>query len=403
MHYRSRHRSRSHDEAHASNGQAPPPAVLDHPLVPAGEPTLVQDQPALASLIATLREARAFGYDSEFIGEQTYYPRLCVLQVATAAGVWLIDPLQGLDLTPFWELLADEQVEKIVHAGLQDLEPVQRQLGRPAQRVFDIQIAAAFTGAPYPAALGRLALEFANAALGPGLKFSQWDQRPLSDIQRRYAANDVRYLPLLRQVLDERLRAAGNHEWALEECRGLSDESLYRFDAQTQRLRLRGVETLNGRKQAVLRTLVAWRDSLARQQDLPPRSLVPDQVLLSLALYPPRNDAQLRNVRGLPKWVKAEHAQAIVRAVWQGHDQPLDPPSAPVTRLSDEDRQHVEALWTAVGDRCRQRQIDPAVVASKKELTRLVRARVFTEPTPESRLRQGWRRTLLGDLLNDYL
>jgi ribonuclease D len=92
-----------------------------------------------------------------------------------------------------------------------------------------------------------------------------------------------------------------------------------------------------------------------------------------------------------------------VRAVWQGHDQPLDPPSAPVTRLSDEDRQHVEALWTAVGDRCRQRQIDPAVVASKKELTRLVRARVFTEPTPESRLRQGWRRTLLGDLLNDYL
>ena len=153
--YRSPHRRRADAEAHAE--AAPPPPVLEDPLVPRGDVPIVSTAEGLATLIEELRAAGRFGYDTEFIGEESFYSRFCVVQVATAERIVLIDALaDGVDLLPFWELLADDSVEKIVHAGLQDLEPVQRLTGRPPTRVFDTQIAAAFIGEPYPVSLTNL-------------------------------------------------------------------------------------------------------------------------------------------------------------------------------------------------------------------------------------------------------
>src|SRR5579871_2662562 len=191
MSYRSAHRARSHANAHADEDSAPSAGHIEHALVPKGPATLIKQPAPLAELIDQLRTLGQFGYDSEFIGELTYVPKLCLIQVSTPQNIWLIDPLAGLDLKPFWELIADPAVEKIVHAGQQDLEPVVRELGRAPANVFDTQIAAGFIGLPYPLSLSKLTFEMTGAKLPKGLTFTRWDQRPLSPSQLRYAADDV--------------------------------------------------------------------------------------------------------------------------------------------------------------------------------------------------------------------
>lgn len=392
--YRSTHRMRSHHEAHTA--PAPPPAVLDHPLVPTNAPEVVRDQAALTELVGRLRGAGRFAYDSEFIGEQSYFPRLCLVQVATAAEVTLVDPLaEGIDLRPFWALLADESVEKIVHAGVQDLEPVVRHIGEPPRHIFDTQIAAGFIGDAYPIAMGKLVLQLAGGDVGQGLKFSQWDHRPLSPIQTQYAANDVRYLPLVRQELGRRLEAAGNAAWAEEECRVLSERSLYEFDPQTARLRLRGVETLRPRQKNVLRALLAWREEAARSADAPPRSLVSDGVLLALSRSPARTVADLEHIRHLPRPVEDAWGQTIVDLT---QDAMREEPVRDNDSLVAADRDRVEALWAVVQARAAERVIAPSIVASKREVARLLALR--TAGVAEvSRLTRGWRRELLADIL----
>jgi ribonuclease D len=134
-----------------------------------------------------------------------------------------------VDLTPFWELLCDPAVEKIVHAGDQDVEPVVRHLNRSPANFFDTQIAAGFCALPYPVSLSKLVMELTGAKLGKGLTFTHWDQRPLSPMQLRYAADDVRYLPAVRAELGRRLEKSHHAGWAKEECEALCDASQYRF------------------------------------------------------------------------------------------------------------------------------------------------------------------------------
>src|SRR2546429_5307772 len=205
---RSMHRSRSHESAHAEES-GPEAKIPQHPLIPRNAADLVTTQQALESLIADLRAAGRFAYDSEFIGELTYRPKLCVIQVASAQRVSLIDPLAEIDLSNFWELICDPSIQKIVHAGSQDVEPVVRHIGKEPANLFDTQIAAGFAGLSYPIALSRLVMEICGAKLGKGLTFTHWDQRPLSTMQPRYAADDVRYLPAVHDAIARQLPALG--------------------------------------------------------------------------------------------------------------------------------------------------------------------------------------------------
>ncbi|HUC83566.1 MAG TPA: ribonuclease D, partial [Candidatus Acidoferrales bacterium] len=211
-------RALNHDTAHASAEENPKNAPL---------PQIILSPPDLSALLDRLRAAGSFAYDSEFIGELTYLPQLCLIQVATASEVALIDPLAGLDVTAFWELVADPVVEKIVHAGDQDVEPVFRHAGKPPANIFDTQIAAGFVALPYPLALAKLVHEMTGARLGKSLTFTHWDQRPLSNHQLRYAADDVRYLPAVGAELRKRLTANGHLAWAIEECGQLSVRGVY--------------------------------------------------------------------------------------------------------------------------------------------------------------------------------
>lgn len=402
---RSAHRTKSHEDAHAADGAAGEPArVPDHPLVPRGHADLVTTDAGLAALIEHLRAAGSFAYDSEFIGELTYHPRLCVIQVASAAKVTLIDPLADVDLRPFWELLADGSVEKVVHAGQQDIEPVVRHLGRGPANVFDTQIAAGLAGLPYPVSLSKLVLEMTGVKLGKGLTFTDWSQRPLSSIQLRYAADDVRYLPLVRQQIGERLGRWGHAAWADEECAAQCEPALYRFDPATQYQRVKGFGSLDPRNLAVLRALVTWRDSAARQADVPPRSFLKDEILLDMARTPVKSVERLDRVRGLPRPVEAAHGTTIVEATLAALALPA--PSLPAARdyePSPTDKFRGDALWAAAQALCAGQGIDPALVASRQDLTEFWQGLKDGTPPPDHRLTRGWRRAALGQPLLDLV
>ncbi|MDH3582712.1 MAG: ribonuclease D [Phycisphaerae bacterium] len=188
--------------------------ILEHPLVVPDAAAWVQEPQQLADIADQVRAAGAMAYDTEFIGESTYWPMLCLIQIATPDRLVVIDALAEMDLEPVWSLLADPGVVKVVHGGGQDLEPVVRHLDREAVNVFDTQVAAGFCGLPYPLSLARLVQDLLQVRLAKGLTFTSWDERPLSPAHLRYAADDVRYGLALREALEAVLTENGNLERA---------------------------------------------------------------------------------------------------------------------------------------------------------------------------------------------
>jgi ribonuclease D len=399
---RADHRARAHADAHSDDAAPPPPhEALDHPLVPQGPAPLLATNAELQELIEHLRAAGSFAYDSEFIGELTYHPKLCVIQVASAERVALIDPMApGIELRPFWELLCEPQVEKVVHAGDQDIEPVVRHLNRAPANFFDTQIAAGFCGLPYPVSLSKLVGELTGAKLGKGLTFTHWDQRPLSAMQLRYAADDVRYLPATRAHLARMLESSGHASWAAQECETLCEPAKYRFDPDTQYLRVRGAGSLQPRNLAVLRELTAWRDGAARQHDLPPRAFLKDEILIDLARNPAKSLDRLERVRGLPRPIEHAHGAEIVDATQRGWS--TTTAELPPQRSSEQspgERFRSDALWAAAQALCAGNRVDPAIVTSRQDMADFYHAISAKKELEKHPLMQGWRREALGEPL----
>lgn len=399
--FRSAHRAKSHESAHAEEAAPPTGKLLEHPLVPQGTVSLIDDQAQLVKVIEHLRAAGRFAYDSEFIGELTYVPKLCLIQVASAERIGLIDPLAGLDLKPFWELIADPSVEKIVHAGQQDLEPVVREIGQAPANVFDTQIAAGFIGLPYPLSLSKLINETAGVKLGKGLTFSHWDQRPLSSMQVRYAADDVRYLVLAREKIGQRLAELGHAKWAAEECAAQCDPKLYRFDPEQQYLRVRGAGGLPPRNLAILRELTTWRDGAARLSDVPPRAFLKDEILIDLSRNPVKSVEKLDRVRGLPRPVESEYGGQIVEMTARALA--LPDTQLPATRDNEptpQEKFRTDSLWAVAQCLCCGQSMDVAVATNRQEINDFYQhLAAGRDAAPPHRLLTGWRREAIGATL----
>ena len=399
--YQPPHRHLADEQIRADGAELP--AILKHPLVPANDPELVTTDAQLAALLHRLRDEGRFAYDTEFIGEQTFHARFCLIQVATATTATLIDPLADMNILPFWELLAEASVQKIVHAGQQDLEPVMRLTGQPARGIYDTQIAAAFTGRHYPLSLSKLVTEVCGADLGADHKFSRWDRRPLTATQSAYAANDVRYLLLLQHELSKTLDALGHTEKAEAEFTTLVAPEAMRTDPLKMKLRAQGVGKLGRKSQAVCDALRRWRFAQAQENDMPVRAFLDDTSLVDLAKLQPTTAEEVRNCKGVPRPVKERLAEAIVAVTAEALSTPLPPRRVSKRPMSDAARERLDAVWPAVHEHCEGRSVSPSVVLNKRELTELVRAADEGKPVPRNRLTRGWRgeflRPVLGELL----
>ena len=326
-----------------------------------------------------------------------------MIQVATPKRVALIDALAPIDLRPFWDLVADPSVEKVVHAGQQDLEPVHRLTGRGAAKVFDTQIAAGFSGMDYPLSLSKLVTALCDADPGADHKFSRWDRRPLTPTQMAYAAGDVRYLLLLREKLHTRISELGHADKASAEFAELSRPEAMRNDPLTMKLKASGAGKLRRKQQAVCNALLRWRYAEAERNDIPVRALLDDQALVDLAKLQPKSIDDLAGLKGLPRPVKDRYADRLIELTADALAGPL-PPRRPFYKpLSDDAQQRLDVLWPAVRDHCTQRSVSPSLVLNKKELTALVRANDEGKPEPGLRITRGWRRAFLEPVLGELL
>ena len=265
---------------------------------------LIEDSDALADLCARLAKSPFVAVDTEFMRENTYWPELCLIQIADANEAAAIDPMrEGLDLSPLLELLVDnEDVLKVFHAGAQDIEIVYNLTGKTPHPLFDTQIAAMALGQGEQIGYSNLVDSWLGIALDKGARFTDWARRPLDKRQIDYAIGDVTHLSTLFPKMLERLRKTGRGGWLDQEMERLADPANYVNEPDLSWKRIRIV----GRKPEVLgrlKSLAAWREREAQNKNLPRGRIIKDETMADIAAHPPRSQADLSKVRGLsPAW-----------------------------------------------------------------------------------------------------
>jgi ribonuclease D len=397
-HFRQRHREQSHQDAHAE-----PPQHIDLPVVegvPPGKALLIESDQQLADFLHHIRAVGCFAFDTEFIGELSYKPQLCLVQIGTHQQMALVDPLKGVDLTPIFHLICDPAFRKFVHAGEQDMTHVWRATGQCPQNVIDTQVAAGFIGLSFPASLTKLVQEFTGIKLQKGFTFTDWSVRPLSAAQLRYAADDVRYLPLIVSQIEKRLLEVGRGDWARAECDARCLAGKPNDNPATAWQKVRGGASLDARGLRILQALAEWREAAAQASDVPARTYVKDEVLIDLSRQPPKSRDRLLNVKHMPRPVVEYHGERILALVIKAltaKDGPAVAEAAPEPTLSDKFRH--DSMWAAAQLICSGQRLDPALVTSRQDVVDFDRLLQTRADTSQHNIMQGWRKEALGQRL----
>lgn len=344
----------------------------------------------LAACCAYLAGCPQIGFDTEFVGEDTYHPRLCLVQVATPERLLLIDPLMAGPLDAFWKLIVDPARLVVVHAGREEVRLCHFWAGQPPGNLFDLQIAAGLIGLNYPLGHGALVSQLLRVQLSKGETLTEWRERPLTAEQVRYAFDDVRYLLPLWQKIQHRLHHLGRAEWALEEFARLQGNALATPEATEKFRKLRGLGSLDRRRLAIVRELYAWREDRATQSNRPPRTIVRDDLLVEIARRNPLRERDLQVVRGLAHRDLGAIVEVVARA------RALPPEQCPVAAEREQDPPQVgliaHILMAVLADWCARNHLAPSLAASSHDVKLLVRARLQGQPLPEeSLLTRGWR------------
>ena len=243
----------------------------------------------LAALAERARATGRLGIDTEFMPEGRYRPLLCLVQIAVGDEVVVLDPLDGLgDPAPLAAVMADPDVEVVLHAGRQDVAILRREWQTSFTNVFDTQVAAGFAGSSAQAGYTGLLHDVLKIRLAKSASFTRWDARPLTPEQVRYAREDVEHLLPLADEIQRRLTGRGRLEWAREECRAIADATDQRDPDEVWR-RLPRISGLDPRESAVARELAAWRERVAAAEDRPVGAVVRDPTVVELAKRQPRS------------------------------------------------------------------------------------------------------------------
>ena len=291
--------------------------------LPAASTTLDDTPEEHAKDCAQLHTTGRIAFDTEFIGENSYHPVLCLVQVATDERVDLIDPIALYQNDPnalheLWQLLADPSLEKICHAGDQDVEIVWQHSGLVTKNMFDTQIGAGMLGIAYPTALWRAVEHFAGVTLEKAHTYSAWDRRPLSKSQLAYAVDDVRYLPFIHEQMKKRIGELQHLQWMRDACDEMCTENAKPSDARKLFMRIRGAPGLNSEQLSVLREVTALREQIAYESDLPARQVLKDEPLLDIATRMPESPERLRSIRDVPPDLVTAYAEEFLDAIQVG-------------------------------------------------------------------------------------
>jgi ribonuclease D len=375
-----------------------PPKPVKTPALPEH---LISQPREMAACLEHLASSSVIGFDTEFVGEDAYRPELCLLQVATAQQLFVIDPFSAGPLDEFWKLLLDPARTTVVHAGREDIRICTFQAGQPPANVFDVQLVAGLAGLPYPIGYAGLVHDLLGQRMSKGETLTDWRRRPLLPSQLRYAFDDVRYLLPACKKLSDRLKRSKRTEWAAEEFATAVRKAIA-DDVTTERWRrVKGIGGLDRRGLAIARELFAWRERFAERVNRPPKHLLRDDVLAEVARRAPGKSDELGAYRGVPRG----EVEAILEAVRRAKALPID--QCPEPEARENDPPHVVLLGNFLGvvlaDWCTRNKLAANLVASGSDLKAIVRSRVYREPLPDVPLTRGWRAAVVLNELQAIL
>jgi ribonuclease D len=349
----------------------------------------------LKALVRRLEGAPYVALDTEFMRDQTYWPKLCLIQVAAPGVEGIIDPLaDGIDLTAFYDLLRDPGMVKVLHAARQDIEIFHHQGGLIPDPLFDTQIAAMVAGFGDAASYETLSRRIAHVEIDKSSRFTDWSRRPLSQKQLDYALGDVTHLRTIYEYLRKNLEKSGRTSWVQEEIAALQDPKLYELHPETAWKRLKP-RTSNKRFLALLAALAAWRETEAQARDIPRGRVLKDEALMEIAAHPPQDANGLDAIRAVPKGFSASRlGRTLMDAILAGRGaeapEPLEQDRP--RRRREPSQAAVDLLKTLLRLRAEAIGVAPRLIANADDIERL--AAEEDEGVPAL---HGWRAQVFGN------
>ena len=348
----------------------------------------------LADVCARLTRDPFVTVDTEFLRESTYYPLLCVAQMAGTQEAVVVDTLaQGLDLAPFYELMANEQVVKVFHAARQDVEIVWHQAQLIPHPLFDTQVAAMVLGYGDSISYDQLVQRVTGDMLDKSNRFTDWSRRPLTPAQVTYAVSDVTHLRDVYLSLSNDLEKRGRTEWVREEMTVLTSPDTYRADPETAWERLK-TRVRKPKELAVLIEVAAWREREAQSRDVPRGRVLKDDVVGEIAIQAPVTTERLGSLRSLPKgFERSKWGQEIVEAVKRGLERdPKTLPRIERPKTSGNGSATVELLKVLLRMTSERHGVAAKVIATVDDLERIT-----AEDEADVPALKGWRREMFGE------
>lgn len=354
------------------------------------------DSPAgFETFCATIQNSNWLAIDTEFIRENTYFPKFCLLQIANAEQVACIDPLAIEDLSPLFDILYNPGIVKVFHSGRQDMElfyNIRENLPGP---VFDTQLAAPLLGLADQISYAALVSELLGVDLAKAHTRSDWSIRPLSAAQINYAGNDVLHLARVYPKMREKLSKLGRLDWLAEDFAAMLDPENYQNPPDKAWQRIRGAQNLNPGSLSILQNLADWRERTAHRNNIPRNWIIRDDVLLGIARLKPSCADELKILRGLHERAFKRYGKEICEVVQQALD------SVPIAsqiksrplRKSAQQEVLANLLTGVVHQIALQHSLSAATLAPQKELCLLVSGDL------DSKLLHGWRKAIIGEQL----
>jgi ribonuclease D len=365
------------------------------PAIMAAHERLIVDSASLAAICRRFASESFVTVDTEFMRENTYWSKLCLVQLAGSDRECAIDPLaDGIDLDPLYDLMSNAQVLKVFHAARQDLEIFFNRMGRLPAPVFDTQIAAMVCGFGDQVAYDRLVAKLTGARIDKASRFTDWSLRPLQDRQIEYAISDVTHLRAVYERLSKNLATNGREPWLAEEISELLAPANYATDPRESYRRIGKIGRANPRFLAVLRELAAWRETEAQRLDVPRSRVLRDEALMEIAHYPPSEAADLGRIRLGRGAIRGRSVDDVLAAVRRGVGVPAaDRPQADQREARAAGREPlVELLKVLLKAKCEEYGVAQKLVASSAEIEAIAQ----DGEKATVRALHGWRRDVYG-------
>ncbi len=353
----------------------------------------IDQRDELIALVGQLHGESELALDTEFMRERTYFPKLCLIQVATASAIACIDPLAIEDLSALTALLACSENLKVAHAARQDVEALLTRSADPPANLFDTQIAAALLGMHPQIGYGDLVQRMLGTALDKAHARTDWSVRPLRREQLEYAADDVRYLLPLHATLRCELEQRDRLRWFDAEMARARAAFATRVDPQESWQRLKGMEALDPRRLATAKAIARWRELRAIQRDRPRGWILSDEALHDIVRMLPENRAQLERVKSLPRGVIENCARDLLTAIRSTSDLDTSEPARRRKRPDPAEQVRLKALTATVRRIAEQLQLTPELLATRRDLQQLLNGDTDVAPL------KGWRRAVVGEAL----